>query len=88
MNEKSGSYISKSGLKYRGWTDKAISMFLPTYDKELPNPHYSKSYPMKLYLVTRVDDIENTYEYKRFTEKIRAVYLEQHALYLQKRVDY
>ena len=67
MNEKSGSYISKSGLKYRGWTDKAISIFLPTHDKEVTNPNYSKSHPMRLYLAKRVDDIENTDEYKLFT---------------------
>lgn len=68
LKEKQGLYISKSGLKYRGWTDKAISTFLPTHDKEAKNPHYSKSPPMRLYLITRVSDVEQTDAYKQFTE--------------------
>jgi hypothetical protein len=68
LKEKQGLYISKSGLKYRGWTDKAISTFLPTHDKEAKNPHYSKSSPMRLYLTLRVEEIEKSREYKQFID--------------------
>ena len=63
-----GDYISKAGLKGRGWTDKGISQFLPTWDKEAPNPYYRKASPMKLYLMVRVEEIEQSEPFKAFQE--------------------
>ena len=42
-------YISKSGLKHRGWTEFAINKFLGEPDKTVKNPHYSSSSPMQLF---------------------------------------
>ena len=69
MVELKGMYISKAGLKAQGWTDKAIVTFLPTHDKEAQNPYYHGAAPMKLYLKSRVDDIEKTPAYLQFNEK-------------------
>jgi len=64
-----GQYISKTGLNKRGWTDRAIDIYLSQPDKEVKNPHYAKSPPMKLYLIARVDAIEHSIEYQRFLHK-------------------
>lgn len=63
-----GDYISKAGLKGRGWTDKGISQFLPSWDKEAPNPYYRKASPMKLYLLVRVEAVEQTEPFKTFQQ--------------------
>jgi hypothetical protein len=63
------THCSKSGLKQRGWTDRAIERFLKHPDKEAPNPHYKSASPMKLYLLTRVDDIERSGEFQAFQNK-------------------
>jgi len=60
------TYITKTGLKERGWTEKSIIQFLGCADKEKPNPHYKKASPMKLYLVERVENIEKSIEYQTF----------------------
>ncbi|MDA8143988.1 MAG: hypothetical protein M0T81_08400, partial [Thermoplasmatales archaeon] len=36
-------YISKAGLKTRGWTDSMISIFLGNPDLERFNPHYKSA---------------------------------------------
>lgn len=60
-------YISKSSVLSRdGWTKKAISVFLAKPDKELPNPKFKKAAPMKLYLESRISNIESTEEFKAF----------------------
>ena len=65
-------YISKSGLKLRGWTDVAIERFLGTHDKEAENPHYKPAPPMKLYLLTRVESIEASHDYLCFKTKSKS----------------
>jgi hypothetical protein len=67
--KETSQYISKTGLKQRGWTDRAIDIYLSQSDKEVKNPHYAKAPPMKLYLISRVDAVENSIEYKRFVHK-------------------
>jgi len=60
------THYSKSGLKYRGWTNASIVKFLKTHDSEAINPYYKSSATMKLYLIDRVELIENTKEFKDF----------------------
>lgn len=61
MKEK--EYISKAGLKGRGWTEAMVSRFLPECDREVRNPHYACSGKMKLYSISRVQDIEASEEF-------------------------
>lgn len=62
--------VSKSTvLKRDGWTNKAIELFLPIPDKEVPNPHYKKAAPMKLYQEDKVIRVENTNEFIIFKGK-------------------
>ena len=51
-------YITKQGLKRRGWTDRMINTFLPVPDKLEKNPR-NRYYPeMCLYRVGRVRAVE------------------------------
>lgn len=64
VKEKEPQYISRTGLKgKRGWTDLLIKRFLPEPDKTVDNPHYKSAEPMKLWLISRVDEIEKTDEF-------------------------
>jgi hypothetical protein len=58
-------YLSRGKLKERGWTDRIIKNFMPLCDKEKKNPYYASAYPMKLYLLERVKQIENTDKFKK-----------------------
>lgn len=60
---KDKEYISKVGLKGRGWTEAMVSRFLPECDREVRNPHYACSGKMKLYSISRVQDIEASEEF-------------------------
>lgn len=63
--EKKSEHISMSGLKgKRGWTDTLIKHFLPTPDKTAINQHYRTGPPMKLYLLSNVNTIEQSDEFK------------------------
>jgi len=62
-------YISKSGLKRRGWTEKAISTFVPDCDKEAINPQFKTASPMKLYRLSRVEEIEEAEQFNAFMQK-------------------
>ena len=59
-------HCCKSTLKERGWTDRAIERFLKQPDKEVPNPYYKSSPPMKLYKLSRVEFIEASDDFKGF----------------------
>lgn len=62
-------FITKARLKSeRGWTDKLIQEFLGTPDSVKPNPHFKSAPPMLLFLLDRVDKIEQTDEFK--TQKV------------------
>jgi hypothetical protein len=50
--------ITTSSLKERGWTDSLVKRFLPTPDKTSPNPYYRSGYPVRLYIVSRVEAVE------------------------------
>lgn len=66
MNQE---HITKKALKTRGWTDKAIDLFLKTHDKEANNPIFRTASPMKLYLTERVEKVEHTKEFQNFQTK-------------------
>jgi hypothetical protein len=59
-------FVSKSGLKHRGWTDTAIEKFLKAPDKEVDNPHYKCAPKMKLYAMKRVERVEASARFARF----------------------
>lgn len=61
-------FITKSGLKERGWTEKAINMWL-TVDHESANPFYKSASPMKLYKISDVIKVEGTEEFQAWFEK-------------------
>lgn len=63
-------YYSKTTLiKYRGWTEKAIRLFLGEHDKEGKNPYYASASPTKLFLIKRVEEKEKTKDFKEFKNK-------------------
>ncbi len=57
------TYVTRSTIKERGWTDALIEKFLPDPDREAPNPHYRSGAPLRLYDLARVERVE---KYKRF----------------------
>lgn len=63
------TYLSKSKIKERGWTDTLIRKFLPVHDTERPNPHYRKAPPMLLYLEERVLEAEQSPAFKESVDK-------------------
>ncbi|VVB52743.1 Uncharacterised protein [uncultured archaeon] len=63
---KNHDYCSIAGLKHRGWTTKAIELFLGEPDKTDVNPHYRSAAPTKLYHLGRVIDAEKSQAYMDF----------------------
>lgn len=61
-------YITKSTLlNERAWTERAIGLFLNAPDLVVPNPHYPRSAPpMRLFLLSRVEDAEATDAFTRW----------------------
>lgn len=58
-------YISVSTIKSRKWTDGMIRRFLGNPDLLEVNPHYSLGPKMKLYLLKRVIEAENSAEFRK-----------------------
>lgn len=63
------SFVSKSGLSARGWTDSLISRFLSEPDRYKKNPHYACAAPMKLYLLERVEKVESDPQFQEARAK-------------------
>lgn len=61
---KSDEYFSLANLKGRGWTASLIKCFLDQPDKTKVNPFYKSASPQKLYLVSRVEEIEKSQEFQ------------------------
>jgi hypothetical protein len=61
--------ITQSTLKQRGWTPKAVEMFLGDPDKTVPNPHYKKAAPMRLWELTRVEVAEQSQPFIEWRSK-------------------
>jgi hypothetical protein len=53
-------HFGRPTLKTRGWTDALIARFLGELDLLAPNPHYRSQPPRKLYLIARVEAVEET----------------------------
>jgi hypothetical protein len=62
-------FITKLSLKERGWTEKAIAQFAPDCDKAAPNPRFKKAAPMRLYSLSRIEEIEQSCEFKDFKQE-------------------
>lgn len=61
-------FLTKSSLKERGWTESAITKWL-TVDHTAQNPVYKSSSPVKLYLLSEVERVESTDEFKTWLNK-------------------
>jgi len=57
------NYITLSGLKERGWTDSIIKKMNLLPDKSTKNPRYNKAAPMKLYLVSKIEELEKSEQF-------------------------
>lgn len=53
-------HFGRPTLRERGWTDGLIARFLPDPDATAPNPHYRCAPPRKLYLIARVEAVEQS----------------------------
>lgn len=67
--DKKKVMISKSGLKYRGWTETLIKKFLKEPDELATNPHYKCTVPMLLYSERRVKKIEKRKDFINLQER-------------------
>lgn len=64
----SDKYITKSTLKERGWTERAIEQFYPVCDRLAPNPMFKKAAPMRLYDLSRVEETERSGPFQAFLQ--------------------
>ena len=68
--EYKNNYITFTNLKEdRNWSNSLITKFLPTPDLLTNNPHNNKQ-KCKLYLISKVIEIENTNEFEKQYTKI------------------
>ena len=64
------NYIPKTYiLKRDGWTKKAMNIFLQNPDLIKTNPNYKSGPPMQLFLLEKIEKIEQTVEFKEFVNK-------------------
>lgn len=54
------SYFSVRQLKERGWTERLVRLYLEAPDRTAPNPRRKSGAPKRLYLKTRVVEIEES----------------------------
>jgi len=66
MDEIKNEYISMAAVKARSWTGRAIAQFLGPHDKSVPNPRCKSAAPAKLYLLSRVEEAEQSDTYRAF----------------------
>jgi len=76
-------YISKSGLKERGWTNKAIVDFLGEADAVRKNPYYRSAAPMLCWETTRVEKAEQTDGFIEWYNKTQSSRKKQQARQLE-----
>lgn len=69
MEYKRDNYLNKTELKSRGWTESSIDKFLGVEDTTRNNPFYRSAAPIKLYLKERVEQLEDTEQFKIWFEK-------------------
>ena len=56
----SETFWSVPDLRSRGWTDTMIRRLLDDPDRRRPNPYYRSAAPMRLYRITRVEEMERS----------------------------
>ena len=61
---KNYNYLTQKSIIERGWSQRLINKYLITPDKEKTNPHYRSGPKMKLYLLSRVEEVESLEEFK------------------------
>lgn len=61
--EDKNEYITLTNLKNRGWTNSIIKKMDLQADKQAQNPYYKKAAPVKLFLVDRIEDLENSEQF-------------------------
>lgn len=66
MNASKPEYLSMTAVKARRWTDRAVAQFLGPHDKEAPNWRFKSGPPTKLYLLSRVEEAEQSDAYRAF----------------------
>ena len=67
------THLVKSEIvRNRGWTDNHIDPFLGAPDQTRPNPYRVSGAPMRLYDVTRVEDVEQTPERREAHERTQS----------------
>lgn len=63
------SFLTKTDLLERGWTEAAIKRFAFEPDQLKRNPYYRSGSPMKFYLLDRIEAIEKTPEFIEWQQK-------------------
>ena len=69
--EESPKMITLSEVKKRGWTDGLMKSFHLEPELLARNPVFKCASPMKLYLLSRVEEIENNPEFTKAFEKMK-----------------
>lgn len=67
-----GGLLSVPDLKKRGWTNTLIQRHLGQPDRTIPNPHYRKAAPMRLYRLARVTAVEEADQWSDLIAKATA----------------
>jgi hypothetical protein len=60
--------LTLSELKERGWTDSIIKKMNLFPDKLAKNPHYLKAAPMKLYFISRIEELEKSEQFSNLIQ--------------------
>ncbi len=69
MKTKKETYLTKTELKSRGWTDSIIRKMDLIPDMTKQNPVYKSAPEMKLYLTEKIKNLENTEKFIGLIEK-------------------
>ena len=64
------TYITKTKLLKRGWTEFLISHFVPEPHNLRPNYMYRSAAPIKLYKIDIIESIEDTAEFKNLLKGV------------------
>ena len=69
--EAAPQYITKTGLKERGWTDTMIRDFLADPDKYGQNPYYRSGADIQYYALSRIEAAEQSQAWQERSEAAR-----------------
>ena len=68
---KDHNYLTQKSIIERGWSQRLIDKYLIIPDKEKINPHYRSGPMMKLYLLSRIEEVESLEEFKEEYIKVQ-----------------